>query len=318
MTHPETAGPAALPIAVAPQHQAATPVPLPIHVALQHQAIGGSPSPTSPLSVSIVEHGQTSPTVSVAADEPITGIIVNPSWLWAHGLFLLQPLGCIICVECDHGLLANEVPVHLEKIHQVHTLSVAKMNQFAKEHALPLSRKRFILPKQPLYEVAGLTVKHGFICTVCRYIRAEKNKVVVHIEEQHAGGAGVKPRPCTFHEVFAVNHGSRIEVVAPRSPEQRVTLPAEILRKHLLCHPQYYHPPLTSRPDPRTVHPFLRISGWQVYVQGMEPTILTHLKELMKPTKEMQADCRALLEDLHMYCTPDSYTPRCFVASPLK
>lgn len=246
-------------------------------------------------------------------------VVHNHQLLSSHGLFVMQPFGLIICVLCGYGVLGKHIRGHLEEHHSDRTLKKEEVDDIIHRFQLADSREEIPFPSQPIQAIEGLNTLPGLVCSVpgCRLMTISQKAVSPHLT-QHRSSEAAEFRPCMMQTLMPKEVRGYIEVFPQDVPQAPVTRASDAIERAMQEDKATFMPPMASPPDPRTVHPFLHMSGWQGYIHGWDPRHILKLQALAKPTAAMTQDCLEILQLLSQHCHPDDYTPRCWINSPLR
>lgn len=268
---------------------------------------------------------------------PVDWDVNIPPSLIATGLAVLgNHFNAILCLECEICIPAEFALGHLDEKHKYTKLSQEEFAAVVRTNNLDRRHKDIInnvKASRSFQQCPWLEQTPGWWCEECGYattsqIRAEEHqKRPGHaFTEEEVYLNGDRHRRLrrvlqgTVQSLFAVN----LSGIIPSIPYEAQGSPAtafQVFTQLLALDRELFNPPLVSQDDPRTVHPFIRISGFQRWLKAMGLKEVEALQALMKLStmplgKRLERHCKEMMDCSFALCMPELYMARCHVNSP--
>ena len=227
-------------------------------------------------------------------------------------LVVMQPYGLLVCVSCGWGFGHNHASGHLSKAHQNNGLTkeiVTKLvNRFnLRTHAeLVACKPKGIVPAFEL-----LRTLPGLACTGCDFVTVNTDEMAKHLSN-HPKESAVS-EVATLQLFLPAQHSGYIHV-RPAEPTSTKST-SDLVDEAMALDRETYEPALIDNTDWRSIHPFLEISGWSVWIGSMTRKQVDALRVHLKASDELISDCRTLVQTMWKCCTAENYSARCHINS---
>ncbi|KAG8901288.1 hypothetical protein FRC00_008030 [Tulasnella sp. 408] len=270
-----------------------------------------------------------------SANGNIDWVISTPDLLENSGLAVLETFKAILCTECQQCVPSRQALGHLRRQHGFTSLSSSDFDRFVHQQGLDLDPRELLrrVRERRQFEQCDLLAQvPGWWCEECGYATASVQQSVEHQrrpghpfsrETVHVDGKDVERDRAvvqgTVQTLFAVKFAGLIPSIP--IPTDTSTSASDIFRQVVKLNRSVFEPPIIAQKDPRSVHPFIRISGFQRWIDHKGRTEVERLQKLMKPLaqpwgKRLVSHCQEMLRLSFELCTAGNYVARCQVNSP--
>ncbi|KAG9004753.1 hypothetical protein FRB90_010764 [Tulasnella sp. 427] len=244
--------------------------------------------------------------------------IVQPELLAKAGMGILMPVRLVICLPCQRCLPSHNVIGHLADKHKDRSISQAALTQIQRDHniratgnvkdtveALRVSRSYTPCP--------WLAQRSGWWCQEASMVGENEHDTWRLSSQEGRSGQrhGPKPIPLQLRWIDTLrwDYGLISD------------FPSSVLLHRMRQDRMRFKPPIIALEDPRSVHPFLKISGFQRWIGGMSWWQVEGLQTLCAWKTQGWGDallqhCIRVMESSFGLCTAINYVACCLVNSP--
>ncbi|KAG8895920.1 hypothetical protein FRC01_012128, partial [Tulasnella sp. 417] len=264
--------------------------------------------------------------------------ITIPDFLRPFGLAVIEEIKAILCFECGHCIQSSHVFGHLRDRHKNTTLGPHAITAFAEKNGLNRSAKEIItnvMSSKRFTQCSSLSQKAGWWCEECGYATTSEEAAKSHERSnQTFPGHGFTPSYLvingdrhlhqravilgTIQTLFPLNVGGYIPSIPQLDHEELLT--STIFESIVENEKDLFEPEIIAQKDPRSVHPFIKISGFQRWIGNTKDKTIERLQARMEPDASwgprLKSHCRQMMEQSFSLCVPQNYNACCHVNSP--
>ena len=227
-------------------------------------------------------------------------------------LVVLHPYGLLACVSCGWGFGHDHAPGHLSRTHQNWGLTKAVATELKNDYSLRSHTELLACKPQGLVpELPVLKKLPGFACTGCDVVLANAESMNKHLRTHPRGSA--LSEPATLQLFLPASHSGYIHVQPVESTDAKSA--SDLVDEAIAIDRETFEPALIDNTDWRTIHPFLEISAWNVWIGNMKRKEVDALRLHLTASVELISDCRALIQTMWKCCTAENYAAWCHINS---
>lgn len=262
-----------------------------------------------------------------------TWTITIPDIFKHCGLAVIEEIGAVLCIECRHCIQWNHLGGHLKEQHKYFALNNRDVATFAEEQGLCRTAKDIIegvVASQQFSQCAVLAQKDGWWCEECGYATESGRMANEHRQRQDHfsshyvvvnGDRYLRQRDViagTVQSLFPVKLGGLIPSI-PKPVQEEISA-SDLFEDLIATEKSLFEPTIIAQQDPRSVHPFIKISGFQSWIGPMKWDGVHDLQKRMVPDpawgERLQQHCLKMMEHSFALCVPQNYMACCHINSP--
>ncbi|KAG8987420.1 hypothetical protein FRB90_003354 [Tulasnella sp. 427] len=273
--------------------------------------------------------------IATQGAQEVQWTITVPEYFQPYGLAVIEDLQAILCIECRRCIPWNQIAGHLKEQHKRSGVNTKSVTTFASKQNLCRSSADIIdevKQTRQFLSCPWLAQETGWWCEVCAYATTSERMAAEHTSNPE------HDYPAVAVMVDGNRHFRRQAVIAGKvqtlytvklgglipslegTPSDALPSASKVFRHIIAMEKELFEPPIIAQDDPRTVHPFIKLSGFQRWLGAMTWREVETLQARMRTSKEwgprLRQHCVTMMEHSFSFCTPQNYMACCHINSP--